>query len=126
MFKFRFNKNYFLLFVLLFVTEVLIALYVHDNFIRPFFGDFLVVILVYTFVMSFINAPKIAVAVGVLLFAFVVELSQYLQLIELLGLHDSKLAKTVMGNSFMWEDILMYVLGIVFTLGVEYLWFRKK
>ena len=40
----RFNKTYFLLTILLFCTEVIIALFVHDNFIRPYFGDVLVVI----------------------------------------------------------------------------------
>jgi uncharacterized membrane protein len=41
---FRFHKTYFLLAVLLFVIELLIALYLHDRFIRPHVGDFLVVI----------------------------------------------------------------------------------
>ena len=42
-----FNPRYFLVAVALFITEVLIALYVRDDFIRPYVGDFLVVILVY-------------------------------------------------------------------------------
>ena len=34
--------------VILLLTEVLIALYVHDAFVRPYIGDVLVVIVIYT------------------------------------------------------------------------------
>ena len=34
-----FNKNYFLSFAILFIVEVLIALYIDDRIIRPFVGD---------------------------------------------------------------------------------------
>ena len=40
--------------VLLVITEVLIALYVHDDFVRPYVGDVLVVIAVYCAVRIFI------------------------------------------------------------------------
>ena len=36
--------------IILLITEVLIALYVHDDFIRPYVGDAIVVIVIYTFV----------------------------------------------------------------------------
>jgi len=48
--KLTFNKYYFALAALLFVTEVLIARYVTNNFIRSYFGDVLVVILIHCFV----------------------------------------------------------------------------
>ena len=69
---FSFNPKYFFLTVLLFVTEVLIALYLNDGFIRPYFGDFLVVMLIYCFVKSIANLPVIKTAVGVLLFSYFV------------------------------------------------------
>ena len=121
-----FNKNYFLLFILLFFIEVLIALFVHDNFIRPYFGDVLVVILIYTFVMSFIKASKVQVAIVVLLFAFGIEMAQYFNFVALLGLQQSKLAKVVLGSSFAVEDLICYVVGIAFVLGMEYFFNRKK
>ena len=34
----------------LLVVEILIALYIHDDFIRPYIGDVLVVIVIYTFI----------------------------------------------------------------------------
>ena len=63
-------------------------------------------------------------AIAVLLFAFFVELLQYLQLIEILGLQNSKLAKIIMGSAFNWMDMMMYTAGIGMVLIVE-LFFRK-
>ena len=66
----RLNKTYLTLAVFIFVIEVLIALYVHDNFIRPYVGDVLVVILMYCFVKSFLDVPALALAGGVLAVCF--------------------------------------------------------
>jgi hypothetical protein len=43
----RFHKAYFILTFLLFLTEVLIVMFAHDNFVRPYLGDYLVVIVFY-------------------------------------------------------------------------------
>ncbi len=92
----KLKYNYLAYFVMLFFMEVLIALYLHDDFIRPFFGDVLVVILMYCFLMTFWNGSKIKMAVFVLLFTFGIELGQYYDLITFLQLQDSKLARVVM------------------------------
>jgi hypothetical protein len=41
---------YFSAFILLTLVEVFIAIFVHDNFIRPYIGDVLAVMVVYFFV----------------------------------------------------------------------------
>lgn len=122
----RFNKTYFLLFNLIFIIEVLIALYVHDDFIRPYFGDVLVVILIYCFLKAFINIRTIPAAVSVLLFAFVVETLQYFRFIELVGLQDVKLAGVVIGTSFAWMDIWCYIAGFVIIILSEYLLIKRN
>lgn len=116
---FTFRKKYFFFFVLLFVVEVLIALYVHDNFVRPYIGDVLVVILLYCFVKFFIKLPVMPVAVGVLIFSFIIEILQYCNIVDHLGLGHSRLARTVIGTSFAWEDIWAYVAGFIVILLVE-------
>lgn len=114
-----FNKKYLLLTILLFLIEVLIALYVHDNFIRPYIGDLLVVILIYCFCKSFFNLPSIPLALGVLVFSYCVETLQYFNVVKQLGLSHSKIANIVIGNSFSWEDILCYTIGIGIVLFFE-------
>ena len=116
---FSFNKNYFILSVIIFITEVLIALFVRDSFIRPYFGDFLVVILLYCMVRSFLNYPVPVVVMAVLLFAYLMETLQYFKLVELLGLEGSKLATTLIGTDFAWMDMLAYTLGAVAIIWVE-------
>jgi len=121
----RFNKNYFALAVLLFAIEVLIALFVHDNFVRPYIGDVLVVILIYCFIKSFFDLLEFALALGVLLFAFAIEFLQYMKIVNLLGLEKSALAQTVIGTSFAWLDMLAYVVGFGMVLVVEKQFLKK-
>ena len=115
----RFNKRYFFLAVILFITEVLIALYLRDRFVRPYVGDFLVVMLIYCAVRTFLNAPPLKVAIGVLLFAYTIEGLQYLQIVDRLGLSTNTLAKTVIGYGFEWWDMLAYTLGVFVILIFE-------
>lgn len=115
----KFNKYYFGVAVLIFGIEVLIALFLTDRFIRPYFGDVLVVILIYCFVRSFFRVPVLALAIGVLVFSFAIEFLQYHRIVHMLGLEKSALARTVIGTSFAWNDILAYIVGIVIVLLVE-------
>ena len=118
--SFRFQRSYALLAVLFLVVEILIATFLKTGFIRHTFGDFLVVILIYCFVKSFWNGPYLWAAIGTLLFAYLIEISQYLHLIDLLGLKDSLAAKLILGNSFSWDDMLAYTLGILCVIGGEW------
>lgn len=122
---FTFNKIYFFLSILLFVIEVYIGVYVRDSFIRPYFGDFLVVILIYCMLKSFWNAPPFKAAMYILLFSFVVEFLQYFKLVEFLGLQENTLASIIIGTSFSWHDLVAYTLGVIVILIVEY-HFEKK
>ncbi|MCW3110657.1 MAG: hypothetical protein JWQ09_5163 [Segetibacter sp.] len=114
-----FRWKYFTLAILLFIVEVVIAAYVNDSFVRPYFGDFLVVILIYCFVKAFCNAPVKTVALLVLVVAYAMEVLQYLKFVKHLGLGKSKLANIILGNSFAWSDLLAYTLGILFVLAIE-------
>lgn len=116
---FRFHKTYFLLAINLFLIEVLIAIFVHDNFIRPYFGDFLVVALIYSSIKSILKSDTTVTAIAVLLFSFLIEVLQYLNFIKWVGLDNSEIAGIVLGTSFAWFDIVAYSLGIITILGIE-------
>ena len=123
---FKFNFWYFILMLLLFVIEFIIGADFHDTIIRPYGGDFLVVILIYCFVKSVINTPVIKTALGVLLFSYLVEVSQYFHLVTLLGMQHSKLANIMLGTSFSFTDLLAYTLGIGLIIVVENLRLSMK
>ena len=120
----RFQIKYFVLFLLLLVTEILIALYAHDRFIRPYFGDFLVVMLVYCFVKSFLSTPVIATGIAVLLFAYAIEVGQYFHLADALGLQPHSAWRMMIGSSFEWSDMVAYTLGVLFIILIEKKWNR--
>lgn len=116
---FRLNKTYFLLAIILFFVELFIGFYVRDGLVRPYGGDFLVVILIYCFVKAFVVVNVNKAAVWVLLFSYMVETLQYFKITVLLGLKNSKLANIIIGNSFSWSDMLAYTLGIAVVLAIE-------
>lgn len=116
----RFSPPYFIIFISFFIIEVLIALYVRDSFIRPYLGDVFVLIVIYSFIRSFLNSPIYPTIIAVLLFSYTVETMQYFKLVELLSLEDYKLAKIVIGTSFSWADMLAYTAGAVIIGIVEY------
>ena len=117
--KLHFNKNYFLLFLFLLVFEILIALFVHDSFIRPYIGDVLVVVLIYCFIKSFFSTPVTKTAIATLLLACAMEILQYFNLVDTLGLQHSKAARIIIGSAFDWKDMLAYVAGIGLVLIIE-------
>ncbi|HXH99737.1 MAG TPA: DUF2809 domain-containing protein [Sphingobacteriaceae bacterium] len=114
-----FKLNYFVLTLVLFITEVIIALLAHDDIIRPYIGDLLVVILLYCFVKSFLNLPVKTTAISVLFFSYLIEILQYFTIVKHLGLGSSNIANLIIGNYFTWVDILAYTLGILMVFGIE-------
>jgi len=121
-----FNLKFFLFALVLFIVEVLIALFVRDSIIRPYGGDYLVVILIYCAVKTFIKASPLKVAIGVLLFSYCIEVLQYFNIVDRLGLATNQLARTVIGSGFAWLDLLAYTLGIATVLILEGLWQKNS
>ena len=111
--KFRFDWKAFVAFILIFITEILIALYVNDSFVRPYGGDVLVVIMICYFVKAFIKTNPLGLSIGALLFSYLIEVAQYFRMVEVLGVQDNKLLTIVLGSSFSWLDMLAYTAGAV-------------
>lgn len=95
------------IFAAVFGIEVLIALFVHDEFVRPYLGDVLAVVCVYFFARVFLPAKPRYLSIFVTAFAFVVELVQLTRLSEML---PSPLA-VIVGGTFDLKDLLCYLVG---------------
>lgn len=117
--NFQFNKNYGLLTLLLLTIEILIALFVHDKIIRPYLGDVLVVILIYTAIKTFFNYSVLNTAMLVFIFATLIEFLQLFHLVNRLGIENNAIAKIVLGSTFELTDILMYAAGLTIVIFVE-------
>ncbi len=122
----RFCRFYFVVFIGFFITEFLIAIYIKDDFIRPYLGDTFVVILIYSFIRSFFASPIYKTIIAVLLFSYSVEVMQYFNLVELLGLGDYKLARIIIGTSFAWGDLVAYTAGAIIIGIFEYYRMGRK
>lgn len=114
------------LFAVLFLIEVWIALFVHDQIIRPYMGDVLVVIVVYCFVRIFLPDGLRKLPLYVFLFAVLVEALQYLHLVELLGLENNTLARVILGSVFDWKDIGSYAVGCLLLAVFEFIRYSQK
>lgn len=104
--------------VLLFI-EVLIALFVHDAFIRPYVGDVLVVIVIYMFVRIWFPKKIRLLPLYVFLFAVGVELLQYFEIAKLLGLQNNVFMQVLVGSVFDVKDIVCYAVGCIILVGYE-------
>lgn len=111
----KFNIYYFFATILLFLIEVSIATVFKNIFwLRAYFGDVLVVVLIYTFFLSFFEIKnKTKFIWGIFVFSCLIELAQYFHFGEILGLKDHKIAMIVLGNSFSWIDIFCYFAGCI-------------
>jgi len=103
--------GYLLATFILFGIELLIALFVHDSFIRPYVGDVLVVVLIYTFVRIIWPEGIRRLPLYIFLFAGGVEVLQYFRIAEVLGLSENRVLSVVIGSVFDVKDIVCYGVG---------------
>ena len=123
--KYRARWGYLAASIIVFIIELIIALYVHDRIIRPYIGDTLVVVPVYCFVRVFVPVGMKRVPLYVFLFACFVEVLQYFQLVETLGI-TNRVARIVLGSTFDWGDIACYAVGCVFIVLFEHFVRRRS
>lgn len=114
-----FNTKYFYFTLTLFFIEIFIALFINDTIIRPFIGDVLVVILIYCFVKTFLEISPLILAGSIFIFACAIEILQYFNFVNILGLQNNKVLAIVLGSTFDWKDILAYALGTTAILWLE-------
>lgn len=111
--------GYLSAFAALLLIEVLIALFVHDAFVRPFIGDVLVVAVLYCLVRIIKPDGWRFLPVFLFLFATGVEFLQALGFVPLLGLENSRFWRTILGSTFDPADILCYAAGSAMLMGFE-------
>ena len=102
---------YLFLFLALFAIEVYIALYVRDKFIRPYFGDVLITLLLGCFIRIFETEKIKALPIYVFIFSVLVELAQFIDVVGILGLGDNRFLSVLVGRAFSFIDIMCYLAG---------------
>ncbi len=112
---------YALIFVAILAVEVLIAVFVRDNFVRPYVGDMLVTVLICCFMRIFFVSGALFLPLWVFLFATAVEIGQYFDIVHLMGLENCTFLSVAIGNTFSAADLLCYAVGCLFFFIAEQL-----
>ena len=122
------NKRIFYLtaFLLLLLTEIIIALFVNDSFIRPYIGDVLVIILICTFLRIFFPEKPKLLPLFVTVFGIAVEILQYFDFAAYLGAESSRFISILLGRTFNIKDIICYAAGGILFFAVEFIARRKN
>lgn len=98
-----------LLFLIL--CALIVSLFSSNQFIRGFLGDAVIVILIYCFAKSFKNFSPLPLSIGVTVFAYGIEFSQYFKIITLLGFKENLFTRIVFGSVFDPLDLIAYTIG---------------
>lgn len=112
----KINKRYLSSFFILLTIEVFIALFIHDNFIRPYIGDVLVVIVIYTFIRGIIRRKVKNLPIYIFLFGVLVEVLQYFRIVDILHLQNNRFFTILIGTSFDVKDIMCYFVGTLILI----------
>lgn len=118
---------YAAVFAVLFAVEIIIGLYVHDQFVRPYIGDMLVVVLLWALVRMIIPFRAVWLSGAIYVFAVLVELSQMIPLVDFLEI-ENRLIRVLMGTSFAVGDLFAYAAGCIVTaiVDIAVFWHRKQ
>ena len=97
----------------------------HDNFVRPYIGDVLVTILLCCLCRTAVPKGITLLPIYVFIFATLVEVAQYFDIVKILGVEGNPLLSTIIGTSFSFIDILCYGVGCLIFWIAEIFVLRK-
>jgi predicted membrane channel-forming protein YqfA (hemolysin III family) len=113
-------------FVVLVLIEVIIALFVHDSFVRPYLGDVIVVAVIYSFVRIIVPQGCKLLSLYIFIFAAAVEILQYFNLAKLLGVSNNRFMRILLGSTFDISDIVCYFVGCTLLFLIDYFVLNRK
>ena len=90
------------------------------NFVPLYLGDFLYAIMIYLLIrILFIKNKSIQVAVFSLLVCYSIETFQLYQAEWIIAVRKTIFGRYVLGQGFLWTDILAYTFGVAIAFCVE-------
>lgn len=126
----KMNRNrqiYFLLAVTTILLGLLSRTRLTPALIYPYLGDYLYALLFFC-IIGFIltKSSSLKIALISVLICYCIEFFQLYQADWITTLKNYRLAKLILGNSFLWSDIISYTLGGVTGYILEILFYSKR
>ena len=115
----KLRLTYIGVFLDLLFSEICIALFVKDSYVRPYFGDVLVVGVICAFLRIFVPDKIRLLPIFTAVFASFVEILQYFDFVNLLGLADNRFFSILLGRTFDIKDIVCYIIGGILFYAAE-------
>lgn len=109
---------YLCAFTVLFAAEILIGVFCHDRFVRPYLGDVLVIPLLCCLLRVALPERPRLLGIYMILAGIAAELLQLARLGQRLGL-EGTLPGIILGACFDWADIGCYIIGGLLFLLIE-------
>jgi hypothetical protein len=103
----------------LLAVELVIAVAVHDSFVRPWLGDSLAVLLVYAALRAVTRLEPFPAAALAFCVAALIEFGQFIGLLNILGFEGSMVARTLLGTGFDPKDFIAYAAGALAAVALE-------
>nr|WP_315140850.1 DUF2809 domain-containing protein [uncultured Flavobacterium sp.] len=92
-----------------------------------FLGDILYAVLVYFGFRWLFVKSKTPWQIGLpLLFCFAIEIQQLSTAAKLVAIRETTLGHYVLGQGFLWSDLLCYLIGIGLAYVVDQFWLKQK
>lgn len=113
----KIRGKYRVFFTINLIAVLLIGFYGVGWFWRGFLSDVFIVVLLFSFIKMLTPASTLKVSLSVLAFSYLVELGQYFNLVELLGVNN-KAIRILIGTHFDWLDLIAYTVGFFICLFV--------
>lgn len=119
---------YIIALVILIAVECFIAVFFEKGFIRFYLGDVIVVWAVYALVQTFLAGrfSSYKVTFGVFVFACMVEVLQYIHIVDLIGLGHIKFFRILIGTKAEILDIICYGAGALILAAAIFLWDKLR
>lgn len=113
--------------LLLLGVEICIGVFYFNHFIRSYIGDVIIVWVLYCLFRSFVPRKfnSYGVALGILVFSFIVEFLQKAHIADILGV-ENELLRIIIGTSYAAEDLWCYAAGTAVTLMEIFLYQQLK
>ncbi|MBP9848835.1 MAG: DUF2809 domain-containing protein [Flavobacterium sp.] len=119
------NRLYY--FLALFITLILGILSRKTTVVPLFIGDILYAVLIYFgFRFLIIKSKKSTSLLFSLLFCFGIEFLQLVQIDWLIAIRKTTLGHYILGQGFLWLDLLCYVIGTLLAFLIDWKFIKTQ